>query len=77
MRLAPEICVALEELSARWGLGTPLKRLLDTLGLDRAEFTPTFAAGRTAGWAAHVAEQRAKGRLIRPASRYVGPTPAA
>ena len=49
--------------------------LLDTIGLDRAEFSPTFAAGRTAGWAAHVAEQRATGRLIRPASRYVGPAP--
>jgi citrate synthase len=49
--------------------------LLDTLGLDRAEFSPTFAVGRTAGWAAHVAEQRATGRLIRPASRYVGPAP--
>lgn len=51
--------------------------LLDAIGLDRAEFTPTFAVGRTAGWAAHVAEQRATGRLIRPASRYVGPQPAA
>jgi citrate synthase len=49
--------------------------LLDTLGLDRAEFTPTFAVARAAGWAAHVEEQRATGRLIRPASRYVGPIP--
>jgi citrate synthase len=50
--------------------------LLDTIGLDRAAFTPTFAVGRVAGWAAHVEEQRATGRLIRPASRYVGPMPA-
>lgn len=50
--------------------------LLDTLGLDRAAFTPTFAVGRVAGWCAHAAEQRATGRLIRPASTYVGPTPA-
>jgi citrate synthase len=49
--------------------------LLDTVGLDRASFAPTFAAGRTAGWAAHVEEQRATGRLIRPASRYVGSMP--
>ncbi|HEY8380302.1 MAG TPA: citrate synthase/methylcitrate synthase [Nannocystis sp.] len=51
--------------------------LLDTLGIDRAAFSPTFAVGRVAGWCAHVAEQRATGRLIRPASRYIGPAPAA
>ena len=38
-------------------------------------FSPTFAVGRAAGWCAHVAEQRAHGRLIRPASRYVGKMP--
>ncbi|WAS91225.1 citrate synthase [Nannocystis punicea] len=51
--------------------------LLDAVGLDRAAFSPTFAAGRVAGWCAHVLEQRATGRLIRPASRYVGPAPQA
>ncbi len=51
--------------------------LLDTVGIDRAAFAPTFAVGRVAGWCAHVLEQRAVGRLIRPASRYVGPAPAA
>ncbi len=51
--------------------------LLDTIGLDRAEFSPTFAVGRAAGWTAHVEEQRATGRLIRPASTYVGPMPGA
>lgn len=50
--------------------------LLDTVGIDRAAFAPTFAVGRVAGWAAHVLEQRETGRLIRPASRYVGPAPA-
>ncbi len=49
--------------------------LLDTVGLERAAFTPTFAVGRVAGWCAHVLEQRATGRLIRPASRYVGAMP--
>jgi citrate synthase len=46
--------------------------LLDALGLPRAAFSPTFAVGRVAGWCAHIEEQRATGRLIRPASRYVG-----
>jgi len=50
--------------------------LLDALGLPRTMFTPVFAMGRTAGWLAHIAEQRASGRLIRPTSRYVGPAPA-
>jgi citrate synthase len=49
--------------------------LLDAVGLDRTLFSPTFAAARTAGWFAHVQEQRRTGRLIRPASRYVGPMP--
>jgi citrate synthase len=51
--------------------------LLDTLGLDRRLFTPTFAVGRVAGWLAHIDEQRETGRLIRPSCRYIGPQPAA
>jgi citrate synthase len=50
--------------------------LLDAIGLPAASFSATFAVGRVPGWCAHVAEQRARGRLIRPASRYVGPVPA-
>ncbi len=46
--------------------------LLDAVGIDRRAFSPTFAVGRVAGWAAHVREQRATGRLIRPASTYAG-----
>ena len=46
--------------------------LLDAVGLPRSLFSPTFAVGRSAGWCAHIAEQRAVGKLIRPASRYVG-----
>ncbi len=49
--------------------------LLDVVGLPRGLFTPTFAVGRVAGWLAHVEEQRTTGRLIRPASRYVGRQP--
>jgi citrate synthase len=45
--------------------------LLEAVGLPRTMFTPTFAVARSAGWCAHVAEQRAVGRLIRPRSRYV------
>jgi len=51
--------------------------LLDTLGLDRRLFTPTFAIGRVAGWLAHVEEEHREGRLIRPSCRYVGRDPDA
>jgi len=50
--------------------------LLHGLGLPVAQFTPTFAVGRAAGWTAHCFEQRARGRLIRPQSRYVGAIPS-
>ena len=46
--------------------------LLDAVGLPRALFSPTFAVARAAGWCAHIAEQRAIGKLIRPASTYIG-----
>jgi len=46
--------------------------LLHGLGLPTQHFTPTFAAGRVAGWTAHCFEQRTLERLIRPQSLYVG-----
>jgi len=50
--------------------------LLEAVGLPRPLFTPAFAMGRVLGWTAHVFEQLAAGRIIRPASRYTGPLPA-
>ncbi len=44
-----------------------------SLGLPTDLFTPVFAISRTAGWTAHVLEQLANNRLIRPLSEYVGP----
>jgi citrate synthase len=51
--------------------------LLEALAFPPATFTCVFAIGRIAGWIAHAREQATGGRLIRPASRYVGPWPKA
>ncbi|MGH2767672.1 MAG: citrate/2-methylcitrate synthase, partial [Actinomycetota bacterium] len=45
------------------------------LGIPTDLFTPVFAASRISGWTAHVREQLADNRLIRPDSDYVGPGP--
>ncbi len=45
-----------------------------TLGIDIDLFTPIFALSRIAGWCAHVLEQHADNRLIRPRADYTGPT---
>jgi citrate synthase len=44
------------------------------LGIETGLFTPIFAMSRVVGWAAHVIEQHADNRLIRPSSEYVGPS---
>ena len=51
--------------------------VLHLAGLPQDLFTPSFAASRTIGWTAHIREQVAANRLIRPRARYVGPQPAA
>jgi citrate synthase len=47
------------------------------LGLPPDLYTPLFATARMAGWTAHIREQYADNRLIRPDSEYVGPEPRA
>src|SRR4030095_11361952 len=49
--------------------------LLEALAFPPSASACVFAMGRVAGWLAHAREQLAGGRLIRPASAYVGPMP--
>jgi 2-methylcitrate synthase len=43
------------------------------MGFESDLFTPIFAMSRITGWVAHVVEQAAANRLIRPLSAYTGP----
>ena len=46
------------------------------MGIPTDQFTPIFAMSRVAGWSAHVLEQHANNRLIRPRAEYTGSTRA-
>jgi citrate synthase len=74
--LATELAAAgLDLLGEHPNLDFGLVALARALELPPGAALALFAVGRTAGWIAHVLEQYADARLIRPRARYVGPDP--
>ena len=53
-------------------LDWPAGRLYHALGLEIPLYTPIFVMCRITGWSAHIIEQLANNRLIRPRGRYIG-----
>jgi 2-methylcitrate synthase/citrate synthase II len=65
--------IMLEEKNIHPNVDFPCGMTYYTLGIPVPQYTPIFVASRVTGWAAHVMEQHANNRLIRPVSNYTGP----
>lgn len=67
----------LQQKGLKPNLDWPAARVYHALGLPISVFTPIFVVARMSGWTAHIVEQMADNRLIRPLSDYCGAAPRA
>jgi 2-methylcitrate synthase/citrate synthase II len=65
--------IMLEEKGIFANVDFPCGMTYYTMGIPVPQYTPIFVASRVTGWCAHIMEQHANNRLIRPLSEYVGP----
>jgi citrate synthase len=65
--------IMLEQKNIHPNVDFPCGMTYYTLDIPVPQYTPIFVASRVTGWAAHVMEQHANNRLIRPLSTYTGP----
>ena len=65
--------IMLEQKQIHANVDFPCGMTYYTLGIPVPQYTPIFVAARVTGWCAHVMEQHAHNRLIRPRSEYIGP----
>lgn len=65
--------IMLEEKNIHPNVDFPCGMTYYVMGIPVPQYTPIFVASRVSGWCAHIAEQHANNRLIRPIANYVGP----
>lgn len=65
--------IMLEQKNIKPNVDFPCGMTYFTLGIPVPQYTPIFVASRVTGWCAHIMEQHANNRLIRPRANYTGP----
>ncbi len=67
--------IMLEKKNIHPNVDFPCGMTYFTMGIPVPQYTPIFVASRITGWCAHVMEQHANNRIIRPLSKYTGEAP--
>jgi 2-methylcitrate synthase len=65
--------IMLEKKNIHPNVDFPCGMTYFTMGIPVPQYTPIFVAARITGWCAHIMEQLADNRIIRPIAQYTGP----